>query len=288
MQEPEDQDVLDARWKKKGGQIEHLSGEIQRLRYNVSTDLKSDDEKLALTALVVALMDKTAERVGNETSAENGHHGITGLKKRHVSIDGNKITLNYTGKSGVDQDKSFSDETIAKYLKQAIKNSPTAFVFATSDKFKIKADKINRYLDDFGISAKDVRGYSANKWIINKLSDIVPEETDVKRKRQFNKIVKSVAEKIGHGRATLKKHYLIPELEIAFIERGEVINISEAKKYVAGGEIESEPVVIENPTPIVSETEEIKSEPKKNVIDRLINLFTDNPYIKILTGRGID
>lgn len=157
------------RWQKKKERIRELSNTIHRLRLNVSKDLQSDDEKLFLTTLVIAIMDKTAERIGNDDSADNGHFGVTGFQKKHVDIIGKRIHFNYTGKTGMKQDKDFSDERIAKALKRAIKNSPSKFIFETSDGFRIKADKANRYLEQFKITAKDIRGYLANKWMIAKL-----------------------------------------------------------------------------------------------------------------------
>jgi len=253
--------VINKRWSKKRESIETLANNIQRLRYNVSTDLKSDNEKIALTALVIAIMDKTAERVGNEESASNGHVGITGLKKNQVNVIGNKVILEYTGKSGVEHTKMFSDEKIAKALKAAKKNSPDKYVFTTSDNFKIKADRINRYLSDFDITAKDIRGYSANKWVITKLRELEPEETEYKRKRQFNSVIRRIAKKVGHGIATLKKHYLIPELEPNFIEKGKVIDIDDVKKFNKGGNVKNE---IPSKTPTLKKDFGYKAEKYSN------------------------
>ena len=164
--------VIKKRWTKKKENIGALAHNIRSLRYNITRDLKSEDEKVFLTALAVALMDKTAERVGNEDSAENGHIGITGLRKKHIKIDGNTITLKYTGKSGVDHEKTFTDEELAKALQRAIDNSATRYLLCTSDKFRIKNDRVNRYLQEFDITAKDIRGYSANKWILDKLKKV--------------------------------------------------------------------------------------------------------------------
>ena len=236
-----DEKVLEERWEKKKSSISQLANNIRSLRNNITRDLSSEDEKTALTALVISIIDSTAERVGNDNSADNGHYGVTGFKKKHIKIDGNRITLKYIGKSGVEHDNSFSDEKIANYLKKAIENSPNEYVFTTSKGFEIKANKVNRYLKDFNVSAKDLRGYSANKWVIEKLKNITPESKDTKRKKQFNDIVSIVAEKIGHGKATLKKHYLVPELEEIFIKNGTIINIKEI-----GGEIMKDGDKIEN------------------------------------------
>ncbi len=136
--EPEDPEVIAKRWDKKREQIEVLAGNIRKLRYNVSSDLKSDNEKIALTALVVALMDRTSERVGNRVSESEGHFGITGLRKKHVKVNGNKITLEYVGKSGVEHEKSFSEEKLADALRRAQQNSKSNSLFETSDGFRIK------------------------------------------------------------------------------------------------------------------------------------------------------
>ena len=237
------------RWKKKKARLEELSNNSHRLRVNVSRDMSSEDERIVLTALVVAIMDKTAERVGNDDSADKGHFGVTGFRKKHVDVIGKKVLLNYRGKSGMDQEKSFSDERIARALKKAIKNSPGKFIFETKDGFRIKSDKVNRYLQDFNITAKDLRGYNANKWIIEKLkkepslrverSNLADEKAKKERKKIFNKALKQVALRVGHGRGTLKKHYMIPELPLEYIENGKIIDMKNIGYHTDGGKIKN-------------------------------------------------
>lgn len=238
--EPEDEAVISARWDKKKNKIETLSQNIQKLKYNVSTDLKSEDEKEFLTALAVAVMLKTYERVGNASSASNGHYGITGLRKKHIKIEGNKVYLDYVGKSGVEHEKSFTDEKLANALRKALANSTGYLVFSTSSGFRVNAAKINRYLRNFGISAKDLRGFSANKLILEKLNAKDIDEVESKRKKYFLKSLTEVASKIGHGRATLRKHYMIPELETMYIVQGKIIDLSDKDAYETGGAIKSE------------------------------------------------
>ena len=248
IQNPPTKAELEARWDKKKEHIMQLSTILPKLRYNVTSDMKSDDEKTRLTALVIAVMDKTGERVGNELSEEEGHYGVTGFKKKHVKIDGNRVSLSYTGKSGVDHVKSFTDGFVASVLKDAIKNSPDEYVFTTSDGFKIKADRINRFLSEYNITAKDLRGFYANKYIVKKLEGSAAPKDEKDREKTFREAVKYAAEKVGHGAATLKNHYLIPELEKAYITRGRLINLAGfyktggMVKMAEGGAIEEEPV----------------------------------------------
>ena len=157
---------------KKKDSLKNIAKNIKRLRSKVNSDLKSEDEKVFLTALAVYTMLETSERVGNSDSASNGHFGITGLKKNHVNTSGGKVTFKYKGKSGVDHDKTLSNSKLANLLSKAKSNSKSDNIFETSDGFTIKNTKVNRYLKILGVSAKDIRGYSANKWIISKLSRI--------------------------------------------------------------------------------------------------------------------
>ena len=98
--------------RKKTVSVKKLAEQISGLRQKVTQDMKSDDEKLKLTATAVALMDCTAERVGNDASAKDGHVGVTGFQKKHVSVTGNKVKLKYVGKSGVKHDKTVSNAKV--------------------------------------------------------------------------------------------------------------------------------------------------------------------------------
>jgi len=221
---------LKARWDKKKSSIVNFSSKLNKLKRKINSDLKIGDEKEFLSALAIMLMIKTAERVGNNVSAKNGHFGVTGFKKKHIEIfnDG-LIYLDYIGKSGVDHQKIIQDKRLADFLQEAIDYSPNEKVFVTSEGFAIKSDRINRYLNNYGISSKDIRGFSANKYVYDKLKKIKAEDTENKRKTQFNKIAKEVAERVGHGSATLQKHYLVPEMKEMFIAGGRIKRLS--RKY---------------------------------------------------------
>ena len=223
------------RRKKKTESVRKLAQQIHKLRSKVTKDMKSENEKTRLTAMVVAIMDKTAERVGNEGSAKDGHYGVTGFQNSHVSVSGDKVTLKYVGKSGVEQEKSFTDKGIASMLKDCKgrcdgKNSP---VMTTSDGFKIKADRVNRYLKEFGVTAKDIRGYAANTLVSQMLKSAKTPSDPDERKKKFKEVLKSVAEKVGHQQATLKQHYLLPGVEEAYVKSGKVKNSKNASESIS-------------------------------------------------------
>ena len=224
-----------SRRQKKTVSVKKLAEQISGLRQKVTKDMKSDDEKVKLTATAVALMDCTAERVGNDASAGDGHVGVTGFQKKHVAVSGNKVTLKYVGKSGVDHDREFTDERIAKVLKECLKRckSPTDFVLTTPDGYHVKADRINRYLKEYGVTAKDIRGYSANHMVIQSLKNRAKSPDEAERKKVMSEVLQKVADRVGHGKATLRKHYLLPNLEDDYVKKGKMPSIKAASMRLA-------------------------------------------------------
>lgn len=212
---------LKQRWDYKRDSIYNLRDNIKRLKLQVRKDLKGKDEKEKLTALIVRIMMNTSERVGNEGSASNGRFGISQLKNTHIFLRNGKIHLIYVGKSGVSHSKSFSDATAFAILK-TLKKRNSNFLFITSDGFRIKPDRVNRYLSNFGAKSKDIRGFNANHLMICELKKFGNIKEDKERTKIFNLTLKKVASKIGHSPATLRKHYLLPEIEENYFKKGSV------------------------------------------------------------------
>jgi DNA topoisomerase IB len=191
------------------------------LKLQVRKDLKGNDEKQKLTALIIRIMMNTSERVGNESSADNGRFGISQLKNHHIFLRNGKIHLVYVGKSGVSHSKSFSDATSFTILK-ALKKRNKNFLFITTDDFRIKPDRVNRYLNNFGAKSKDIRGYNANHLMICELKKYGSVKEQKDRIKIFNLSLKKISQKIGHLANTLRTHYLLPEIEENFYANGSV------------------------------------------------------------------
>jgi len=73
-----------------------------------------------------------------------------------------------------------------------------------------------------------MRGYAANSMVVKSLksSDVPKDEKE--RAKKFREVLKSVAERVGHQQATLKKHYLLPGLEEDYVKKGNVLSVKEA------------------------------------------------------------
>jgi len=208
------------RWDSKRESIYSLQSNIDRLKRHIKQDLISTNEKDQLTALVVRIMLYTSERVGNENSASNGHFGVTQFKNKHMKVDGNRVILEYVGKSGVEQEKSFVDESCSTMIKDLLSRR-NQFIFTTNEGFVIKADRVNRYLSNFNAKSKDIRGFNANRLMVMELNRIGKTE-EKQRAKVFNSSLRKISAKVGHTPATLRTHYLLPEIEENFYKHGSI------------------------------------------------------------------
>lgn len=223
--------------KNKAQRLERLSKNISRLRAQVKKDLKSEDPQTWMTALAVNLMDETAERVGGEASKEGDnedgkpHYGVTTWQKSHISFKGGGATISYIGKSGVKQKKTVKDKATLAALRRAYDSCKDGDIFC-HEGGKVTASKVNAYLKEFDITAKDIRGYHANDGIRRTLKEVrakggkLPEdkkEREAQLKEEFKEALEIVAEELGHTTSTLKNQYLTPGVEDQYLKNGEVM-----------------------------------------------------------------
>lgn len=218
--------------REKAKRVEGLRKNIDKLRVQVKKDVKSSDPSTRLTALAVALIDETYERVGNDTSAKEGHFGVTGWQAGHVSFSGSKATVSYVGKSGVKQKKTVSTPWIVSALKAAVKGKgKEENVLCEGDDCNISASEVNAYLKPHGVTAKDLRGFHANESMKSHLKTIrkdgpkLPEDKKEREKLlkdEFKKALEEAAKDVGHEASTLKSQYLVPGLEDDYVKDGTI------------------------------------------------------------------
>jgi len=200
-----DEKHIEKRWKQKSDKINKLEKDIEKLRKKYHADLKdNNDAKTRALAAIVGLIDNTAIRVGNEASAEEmGTFGATTLLKEHATVTGNKIRFKFKGKKGVPQDLILDDAAVVSEIKKLLKGKKSKdLIFEYEEGKQIRPKVVNRYLEDFGITAKDIRGFHANHLMKEQL----------KKTKDFEKALNYVAEEVGHEAKTLMNQYLLPSL----------------------------------------------------------------------------
>ena len=223
------------RHKEKADRIEKFLPKLPDLRAKYRKDLDAKDPEKRLTALAVALIDHTYERVGNPQSAEeNGHYGVTVWEARHVKFKGDKAEISYTGKSGVKQTKTVDDEKVVKALKAAVKDKdPEDRILCDGKDCTVGSAHVNDYLRPYAVTAKDLRGLHANEEVRKRLKEIRAEGPELPRarkekdkilKKEFQEALEGAAEAVGHEPATLRGQYLVPGLEDSYVHDGTVLD----------------------------------------------------------------
>jgi 2'-5' RNA ligase len=223
-----DEKHISKRWKEKKEKIKKLEKDIKKVREQYKKDLKSDDQRTRAIAAIVGLIDLTSIRVGNKDSAkENKTYGATTLKVKHIKFSGGGARLKFKGKSNVDQDLKVSDSKVVSVLKELTKGkSQDDSVFEVEGK-QIWDRAVNRYLSPFGISAKDIRGFNANKLMKDKL-----------KSKDFDEALKEVAKIIGHEESTLKNQYLDPDIVKKYVKADQqlpLIKSPDAEEEMSSG-----------------------------------------------------
>jgi hypothetical protein len=223
------------RHKEKAERIEGLRGRIGDLRRRVKADLKSDDPETRLTALAIALIDATYERVGNDESADNGHYGVTGWTMDHITFskDGKRATIKYIGKSGVKHEKKIDDSNLVSALKACCGDKGKDEHILSEGEVRVKSSMVNDYLRKFDITAKDLRGFHANREMQERLRAIrrdgpelphARKDRDAILKDEFAQALEGAAKAVGHESSTLRKQYLVPWLEDTYMKDGTIID----------------------------------------------------------------
>lgn len=222
---------VNKRHKEKSKKVEKIRKNIDDLERTIYKDIASgfgEGDTTAQTALAVALINHTYERVGNDESAANGHYGVTGWKKKHLSFKGGVAVLKYTGKSGVRHEKEITDKKLVKALREISKGLSAEDCLLKD----VSASGVNEYLESFDFTAKDIRGYHANREMQERLKSLreengeLPSNRKEKKeilKKEFQEALKGAAEAVGHEEATLRNQYLVPHLEETYMKDGTVI-----------------------------------------------------------------
>jgi DNA topoisomerase-1 len=197
---------------------------LPKLRRRVRRDLgRPHATRDQVLAMVVALMEKTAIRVGNDRYTEqNGSYGLTTLRRRHVDIRGTKLTLRYRAKGGIDRVVELRDPRLARAVRRS--RLPGARLFQYVDergrRRPITAADVNEYLARVTgqpFTAKEFRTWTATIYAALELSRMQPANSQREQRRAVNRALDSVCERLGNTRAVCQRSYVYPKVIHAFV-----------------------------------------------------------------------
>jgi DNA topoisomerase-1 len=185
-------------------------------------------------ATVISLMERTYIRVGScEYEKQNGSHGITTLKDKHVVISGATIRFSFTGKKGVNHDITLKNKRLASIVKNC-REIPGKELFQYYDEegmpHPIDSGMINSYIKDatgLDFTSKDFRTWAGSLNLLRSLRSMGQALTAAENKKNIVTALDEVSLKLGNTRTVCKKYYVHPGL-IALYEENNL------NKYLEG------------------------------------------------------
>jgi DNA topoisomerase-1 len=210
----------------KYGRMLAFARALPKIRQRVETDLALPDlPRQKVLAAVVALLERTRIRVGNEEYArENRSFGLTTLRARHARIRGGQMTFAFKGKSGKEHEVEVADRRLARIVARCQElpgQQLFQYVDEDGERHGVASDDVNEYLreitgEDF--SAKDFRTWAGTVLAAMALQEFREFDTEADAKRNVVRAIETVAEKLGNTPAVSRASYVHPQVIDAYLE----------------------------------------------------------------------
>jgi DNA topoisomerase-1 len=205
---------------------------LPAIRARVETDLRGADmSREHVLATVVALLEETLIRVGNETYArDNKSYGLTTLRSRHVRVEGEKrIRLKFRGKSGVEHAIAVDDRRLARTIKRC-RDLPGELLFSyiddAGDAQPVRSEDVNDYIREISggdFSAKNVRTWAATVACALELERIGPAATVAAAKANLKAACTVTAAKLGNTPTVARNAYVHPAVVETYLDTHELV-----------------------------------------------------------------
>ncbi len=174
-------------------------------------------------ALVIALLDETLVRVGNEAYArDNETFGLTTLRDDHVEYSSTTIAFDFVGKGGIQRELAVTNRRLARAI-AACAEVPGQHLFAWRDEdgattHRVDSGDVNEWLrttTDQDWTAKDFRLWGGTVAAASALADLEPEPHD-----DLDRLVlvgfDAASEVLGNTRDVARSSYVHPAVASAF------------------------------------------------------------------------
>jgi len=202
----------------KFSRVQKFAGKLPAVRKSVAKALASPKaDQATARAAIIRLMDTGFLRVGSEQYAarnEKPSFGASSLRKEHVTVKGNRVTVKFIGKSGVKWKKSLTDPQLAAAIRQ-FKKLPGPRLFQVPTKsgklVMVTEVQIRAELKSYGAKPKDFRTHHANRIFVEALSKQAKPKNDNEARSNVIKARNIAAKALNHLPETSQESYLHPK-----------------------------------------------------------------------------
>lgn len=213
----------------------HAFGEVlPALRLQVEKDLSlpgiPQDKVLAT---VISLMERTTIRVGSSSYEKlYGSFGLSTLKDKHVSINGNSLKFIFKGKKGIQHNISLKNKRLAAIVKKC-RDVPGKELFQYLDEsgtvHSIDSGMVNEYIrknTGADYTSKDFRTWAGTAQALIAFKELGGADTVTESKRKIVEALDLVSVHLGNTRNVCRKYYVHPVI-ISLYEKNDLNNYFE-------------------------------------------------------------
>ena len=201
--------------------------EMRRITSNHLRHKYLDRQKVLAT--MARLMNAAYFRVGEERYAKkNRTYGIATLRRKHLSIEGDTLIFEYTGKWGQQQRKVVTDARLRRVVEECVE-LPGYEVFKYYDDAgeirDVKSRDLSAYVkeimgDEF--TPKDFRTWAGTLFAAVKLAELGATEDPQRAEKNVLAAMDDVAKRLGNTRDIARASYISPRVIDHYME-GSVI-----------------------------------------------------------------
>lgn len=196
----------------KAGQVQTFLDNFDQIEARLRKDAPTNDAAAAFMIQMVTGMRVGNRRIRKERLVQEERFGASNLKVEHISIKGNEVTFDFTGKGGVEHDHTVTNKDLASVLRHRMKGKKkTDYLFDTDD--SDVADYFKGVQSDLGISGlkpHNARHAMANTIALREIGTFkkrLPKNKTEFKKWQ-NQVCDVVAHILGNTRAQARTSYI--------------------------------------------------------------------------------
>ncbi len=199
---------------------------LPNLRKRVATDMRKQGlPREKVLATLVALLEKTLIRVGNEDYAkDNKSFGLTTLRNRHLDIEGGTLRFDFKGKSGKTWNLALRDKRVAKVVR-SIQELPGQQLFqyvdAEGKRQPVDSADVNEYLREItgeDVTAKDFRTWAGTVLASMALAEFEAVDSQALMKKNVKAAIEKVASRLGNTPTICRKCYVHPHVVTSYLD----------------------------------------------------------------------
>jgi DNA topoisomerase IB len=195
---------------------------LPRMRQRVAEDLEGEAlDRTRVLGCAVRLLELGFFRIGGEEyAADNESFGLATMLKRHVTVDGDRITFDYPAKSGQRRVQSIADPDVVEVVDALKRRRQGHELLAYKDGRRwvdLKSEDINAYVKEVtggDFTAKDFRTWNATVLasIALAVSGPAAGQSKTATERAVRRAVQEVAGYLGNTPAVARASYIDPRV----------------------------------------------------------------------------